>query len=174
LTWEAAVKAFFSPWSDATAIRLYSVLLGMLILLFLSAHHPAAASSSSATFLGSEACRPCHIKEYESFVTYAKKSRSFESINRLRKGLTEEEIKRCYSCHTTGYGKPGGFVSQSKTPQLKNTGCEVCHGPGSLHATSGDKGAIKGKLVVEDCEACHVSDRVQAFRFKPLIHGGAH
>jgi hypothetical protein len=29
-------------------------------------------------------------------------------------------------------------------------------------------------LSKKDCEACHISERVKAFRYKPLIHGGAH
>jgi hypothetical protein len=27
---------------------------------------------------------------------------------------------------------------------------------------------------MKDCESCHISERVNAFRYKPLIHGGAH
>jgi len=91
-----------------------------------------------------------------------------------KKELTEEEIKGCYYCHTTGYGKQGGFVSPEKTPHLKNAGCEVCHGPGDVHIKTTDASHIKGTLTTEDCEACHISERVRAFRYKPLIHGGAH
>ncbi|MEC4675594.1 MAG: multiheme c-type cytochrome, partial [Nitrospirota bacterium] len=83
-------------------------------------------------------------------------------------------IKRCFSCHTTGYGRPGGFISAEETPQMKNAGCEVCHGPGELHVKTKKPGDIKRKMTLEDCEKCHTSERVRAFRFKPLIHGGAH
>jgi len=137
-------------------------------------HAAPRPPSAASTYVGSLACQPCHAHEYLSFFTYAKKSRSFQSIERLRKGLTAQEIERCYGCHTTGYGQPGGFVSVEATPQLKNAGCEVCHGPGGRHATTGDPAAIKRKLTKEDCERCHTSERVLAFRFKPLIHGGAH
>ena len=107
-------------------------------------------------------------------MTYARKSNSFRSIERVRKGLTEEEIKGCYHCHTTGYGKPGGFVSPEKTPHLKNAGCEVCHGPGGFHVKTQNPRDIKRHLTKEDCEACHTEERVRAFRYKPMIHGGAH
>jgi hypothetical protein len=125
-------------------------------------------------YVGSAACKPCHEKEYKAFTTYAKKSSSFQSILRLRKELTKEEIQGCYACHTTGYGKPDGFVSEEATPGLKNAGCEVCHGPGGLHSTTQDPGDIKGHLTERDCEVCHTSERVKAFRYKPLIRGGAH
>lgn len=127
-----------------------------------------------SVYVGSEVCKQCHKKEYESFTRYAKKSRSYESIERVKKGLTQEEIKGCYSCHTTGYGKPGGFVSVEKTPHLKNAGCEVCHGPAEFHVKTMNPQYIKRKLSVEDCEVCHIEERVKAFRYKPMIHGGAH
>jgi hypothetical protein len=125
-------------------------------------------------YVGSEVCKNCHENEYVSFMKYAKKSKSFTSIERLRKGLTDNEIKECYSCHTTGYGKPGGFISPEKTPHLKNAGCEVCHGPGEFHIKTKSARNIKRRLTLKDCEVCHTSERVQAFRYKPLIHGGAH
>ena len=88
--------------------------------------------------------------------------------------LTPDEIRQCYPCHTTGYGQPGGFVSPEETPHLKNAGCEVCHGPGAEHVRTGDPGAIIGTMSKKDCEVCHISERVKAFKYKPLIHGGAH
>ena len=126
------------------------------------------------SYVGSEACRVCHENEYKNFVIYAKKSTSFKSIERVKKGLTEEEIKGCYFCHTTGYGKPGGFISPEKTPHLKNAGCEVCHGPGESHVKTGSTKDIKRRMTIKDCEVCHISERVRAFRYKPMIHGGAH
>ncbi len=155
--------------------NIYSCLLVLLSfpLLFHSTLY-AVESPPTPVYTGSEACKNCHPKEYESFITYAKKSRSFNSIIRLEKGLTPEEIARCYSCHSTGYGKPGGFINPDETPLLKNAGCEVCHGPGSSHAISLDPSDIKGRLTMEDCKPCHISERIKAFRYKPLIRGGAH
>ena len=92
----------------------------------------------------------------------------------MKKELTEEEIKGCYHCHTTGYGRPGGFISPEKTPYLENAGCEVCHGPGEFHVKTKSPSDIKRHLTLKDCEVCHTSERVKAFRYKPLIHGGAH
>jgi hypothetical protein len=126
------------------------------------------------SYVGSLACKECHPEEYSNFMTYAKKSISFQSIKRQMRHLTPEEIKQCYPCHTTGYGQTGGFVSLEETPHLKNAGCEVCHGPGAEHAQTGDTATIIGKMTKKDCEICHISERVKAFKYKPLIHGGAH
>ena len=151
----------------------------VLVILISSLFAPAQLCSEvevqgTPRFVGASACRPCHEKEYKAFTTFAKKSSSFQSIMRLKKELTEEEIRGCYSCHTTGHGKPGGFISEEATPHLKNAGCEVCHGPGELHVKTQDPEDIKGHLTAEDCEVCHTSERVKAFRYKPLIRGGAH
>lgn len=166
----------FSPSSYLG--RIFVPLFLLCPLVFMSPFSPllcwAQSSDVQAVYVGSAACKDCHAEEYDSFVTYAKKSRSFESIEKLRHGLLPEEIERCYSCHTTGYGLPGGFVSAEKTPHLKNAGCEVCHGPGSAHAASRDPADIKRRLTTQDCVHCHTSERVKAFRYKPMVHGGAH
>lgn len=134
----------------------------------------AGQDNSPPLYVGSEDCKSCHEKEYLSFVQYAKKSTSYQSIERLEKGLSTKDLKKCYGCHTTGYGKPGGFISIKETPELKNAGCEVCHGPGGTHVKTQDSNSIKKQPTREDCEICHTSERVKAFRYKPLIHGGGH
>lgn len=144
------------------------------LLVFMSQSRSLAETKGVPKYVGSLACKPCHEKEYRNFVAHAKKSTSFKSIERVKRELTEKEIKGCYYCHTTGYGKPGGFISPEKTPHLKNAGCEVCHGPGEFHVNEKDPSHIKSRLTAEDCEVCHTSERVKAFRYKPLIHGGAH
>ena len=126
------------------------------------------------TYVGSEACQNCHDAQYDRFKSYAKKAQSYDHIMKLRKGLSEAEFEQCLECHTTGYGKPGGFRSEQETPHLKEAGCEVCHGPGSIHIVSQDPLDIKRNMSTRDCEACHNSERVEAFRYKPMIFGGAH
>jgi hypothetical protein len=139
----------------------------------LALESPARASSQKA-YVGSETCMQCHETEYENYSKYAKKASSYGSIEKMKKGLTAAEIETCYTCHTTGYGKPGGFVSAETTAHLKNAGCEVCHGPGSVHAESEDPEDIVADVSMESCLACHNSERVENFKFKPLLHGGAH
>jgi len=150
--------------------------LSLSLLLVLANRLPADGNGQKDEnyYIGSLACQVCHPDEYANFMTYAKKSVSFQSIEKQMKHLTADEIKQCYPCHTTGYGKPGGFVSIEETPHLKNAGCEVCHGPGAKHARTSDPAAIKGEMSKKDCETCHISERVKAFKYKPLVHGGAH
>jgi len=127
-----------------------------------------------AHYVGSSICAGCHTAEHTAFMKYSKKAHSSKSLRLMAKGLSPEELASCFGCHTTGYGKPGGFVSFSDTPAMADAGCEVCHGPGSAHAASGDPADIKGKLTVADCQGCHNDSRVRAFGYKPLLRGGAH
>jgi hypothetical protein len=168
---------------DKVMQRLWNFLLNdfffcviILIMALVGLLWPRAVhSQSTTTYVGSASCKDCHENEFKSFSTYSKKAHSFKSIKVMqKKGITEADVKKCYECHTTGYGKPGGFRSESETPHLKDAGCEVCHGPGSLHVQSGSKKDIRKKMNVKECEVCHNSERVGAFKYKPLIYGGAH
>lgn len=153
-------------------MRSAAVLLAVVLLPF--AFIVAAHAASPASYVGSKACAECHQKEHASFNKFAKKAHSFKSIQVMAPKLEAAELRECYSCHTTGYGQPGGFVSVEKTPELANAGCEVCHGPGSEHVQTGDKSLIKTKPKVEECQTCHNEQRVKSFGFKPMLFGGAH
>jgi len=143
-------------------------------LIAIATAPPAAAAEPPSTYVGSKVCMGCHPKEYESFSKYSKKAHSSQSVKIMAPKLTPAELQGCFACHTTGYGKPGGFVSFEKTPELADAGCEVCHGPGSAHAEAGDPASIQAKLAMNQCEACHSADRVRTFNFKPMLFAGAH
>ena len=131
-------------------------------------------AQSGTAYVGSQAFAGCHETQYASYQGRAKKARSYDSVKKMADHLTSSELHQCYECHTTGYGRPGGFRSERETPDLRNAGCEVCHGPGSRHVETTRAEDIRGKIVVADCEVCHHPERVEAFKFKPLIYGGGH
>ncbi|WP_029897335.1 cytochrome c family protein [Desulfohalovibrio reitneri] len=146
--------------------------IAAVLLVFIAG---PALGQEQAEFVGSQACQGCHPDEYENFTTHSKKATSAESVQMMASDLTPAELESCYGCHTTGYGQPGGFVSYEETPGMGDAGCEVCHGPGSLHVEyGGDPSVIKGSLALEDCTGCHNEERVESFDFKPLLYGGAH
>ncbi len=151
----------------------FALCLCLLVFLFFP-FSSFAEEKKENRYMGSDSCKPCHETQYISFKSYARKSRSFESVRKMKKGLTEDEIKECYACHTMGYGKPGGFISPEKTPELKNAGCEVCHGPGKIHIETEDPAYIIRDVTINICQGCHIEERVQAFRYKPIIYAGSH
>ncbi len=132
------------------------------------------AVAEDAVYVGAETCAECHPDQFDRFVADSKKAHSFDSVKRMAGKLTAAELDACYGCHTTGYGKPGGFVSEQETPQLKDTRCEVCHGPGSLHIESEDPEDLMDVTDTDNCLTCHNAERVAIFDFKPMLYGGAH
>jgi hypothetical protein len=151
-----------SPWIPFAA-------LGLLLLL------GSTAWGEPSAFIGVDACEECHEQQVQTYREYSKKAKSSKSIKIMASDLTQEELKDCFGCHTTGYGKPGGFRSFQETPEMADLGCESCHGPGQAHMESGgDPELIKGDLKVRECESCHNQERIRSFNFKPLLFGGAH
>ncbi len=116
------------------AVALFlSLMLGMLFV--------SIASAEAPKYIGAKKCKACHIKQFKSWEA-TRMSGSFEN---LKAGIKAEEKKKakidpnkdytadkgCLKCHTTGYGKPGGFTTIAETPDLAGVQCEGCHGPGS-------------------------------------------
>lgn len=134
----------------------------------------ATAMAQQATFVGSATCGECHEEQYENYQKYSKKAHSWDSVKKMLSDLKKEEAEKCFECHTTGYGRPGGFVSYDQTPGLADVGCETCHGAGSLHAEDGDPELISRTPTIKQCQTCHSEERVGDFNFKPLLFSGAH
>jgi hypothetical protein len=152
----------------------YSAVMAMAGCLSVISWTVSAEEKTANSYVGSAVCQPCHEEQHATFTNHARKNHSYDSILKLAKGLTTAEIQECYVCHTTGYGEPGGFVSVEKTPELKDAGCEVCHGPGKMHAETQDPQYIVRKVTIGVCQKCHIEERVQSFRYKPVIHAGCH
>lgn len=134
------------------------------------------------SFIGSTKCKKCHVKEWKSW-TETSMANAFEL---LKPGVRAEAKKAaglsptkdytedvtCLPCHTTGYGKAGGFVDLESTPDLVGVGCEMCHGAGGTYTQEGlmtrkNKEYKKADLVAvglvdvvtrAQCSACHNTD----------------
>lgn len=108
---------------------------------------PAAGAPAETRFVGPAKCRNCHFPEHRSW-SAGRMAKAFE----LLKPGERAEAKRkagldpakdytadpaCLPCHTTGYGRPGGFVDFAGTPEMAGAGCEACHGAGSEYLKAG-------------------------------------
>ncbi|MCL1939719.1 MAG: cytochrome C [Desulfovibrionaceae bacterium] len=146
----------------------------VLLLLALVPLRGAAADREERSYVGAKACESCHDEQYAGFLKNSNKAHSWKSLEKLLPKLNEAEKKQCYACHTTGYGKPGGFKSLESTPEMANVSCEACHGPGSAHIESGAPEDILRKPDVKSCVVCHNEERVNNFKFKPMLYHGGH
>jgi len=127
------------------------LLCSLLAVLILT---PALSFPADYSYLGTKKCKKCHIKQFKSW----RDSKMAKAFELLKPGVRAEAKKsagldpakdyttdaECLPCHTTGYGKPGGFVSMEKTPLLAGVSCEMCHGPGSEY-TKKENMSLKNK-----------------------------
>jgi hypothetical protein len=186
---------------NRSSFVLVAVVVALGVGLLLSIRLPAAEKEHA--YVGSKDCKKCHIKEWRSW-SETKMAKSFEL---LRPGVAVDEKtaagldpdadytgdQTCLRCHTTGFGKPGGFVSVEKTPELVGGGCEVCHGPGGTYLEdrymSMDNKEYKkselvavglvGEITRELCVECHNTDNPTAaadyvFDFEKSVAEGIH
>ncbi len=117
---------------------------------------------------GNQACRGCHREDCEPW-------------DRSKHALTWQTLKdrglhvdpQCQTCHTTGYGLPGGFQSIARSPERTAVGCESCHGPAQGHV---DQPRIRTPFASRDqCFSCHDLENSPRFAFedywKRIRHG---
>ena len=77
----------------------------------------------------------------------------------------------CTGCHVTGWNKPGGS-NMAQNEALRDVQCEVCHGPGSIHAeASGPE--KKSSIILSPketrCVQCHNEEHSDTFDFKAYL-----
>ena len=108
-------------------MRLVPFLAAACLLIFAT----AVVHGEDVSYVGSKTCPGCHEEQYETFNKYSRKDKYLKSREIMASDLKPDELQGCYECHTTGHGKPGGFVDIRSTPDKAEVGCETCHGPGS-------------------------------------------
>lgn len=130
---------------------------------------PSASQEAAAdrpTYVGAARCKMCHMPQFRSWEA-GSMSKAWAAI----KDAPDRE--KCVSCHTTGYGQPGGFTTLEATPNLVGVQCESCHGPGSAHVAlpvANREPAARAATInkfITDCRSCHnahVLDKAAAVR----------
>ncbi len=125
-------------------------------------------SQDSPRYLGQTSCARCHdeIARRWSQTLHASAMETLVAKNRQSDAV-------CIPCHATGYGQSGGFRDMGTTPWLAGVQCESCHGPGSLHVTSG--GALPyGSVSALDCVWCHTVTQSPDFTYQRGDMQGIH
>ena len=90
-------------------------------------------------YLGSTSCSfgsSCHQYEYEK-CSAKRHAKAYQTLVDVGSQYDPE----CIKCHVVGLDYETGFVSEKSPEDLRNVGCEICHGPGSKHMTA----VLKGK-----------------------------
>jgi hypothetical protein len=140
---------------DSYAHRLYESYLTRVDEEGLLDQVPRTPSANQ--YVGSNACASCHPGAFEIW----KDSRHAHAYATLVATKNHRDPE-CVGCHVVGLDKVSGFLSLEKTPDLKDVGCESCHGPGSAHIA---KPTVSMRAGPESCQSCHVPDHSPGFRF---------
>ena len=122
---------------------------------------PQPAAADQPSYVGIEVCTACHdsardvwdkTKHAHAYATLADQDKQFNLD--------------CVSCHVTGYEEKGGSTV-THVELLKDVGCEVCHGPGSLHSKTPKKWKpVVSKPGPDRCLSCHHPPHVEGFDAK--------
>ncbi len=132
----------------------------------------------TSSFVGSEVCKVCHIKQ---FYDWQETAHAGAYVTLIQKG--QNKNPECLRCHTTGYDLPWGFdpareaqkpPKDEETPKrpyrqdpLKGVGCECCHGGARHHLGLAMKDRfaatrtplLRPKPARENCIRCHTARR---------------
>lgn len=114
-----------------------------------------------AEYVGSETCLDCHEDEYEKWSS-ARHSHAYQTLVDSGSQYDPE----CIECHVVGMNYETGFVSQDSPKDLRDVGCEVCHGPRSLHvdAVSFDEPNPEPAMPLFKCGQCHTPEHSPGFQ----------
>jgi hypothetical protein len=143
---------------DPEMVELYDKYNQKIEALFFASLAAKRKNKNSKVFATETTCAGCHPDEHKVW-SESRHGRAYNTLVKVNKSFDPE----CLICHTVGFDKPGGFVSEIDTPNLKNVQCEVCHGSGIKHAESPQPGF--GKKAKDACKMCHVKNHSPKFNF---------
>ena len=112
-------------------------------------------------YAGSFACGECHEKFYNNW----RKSRHGRAFKTLVNKKQQNNID-CLPCHVTGIKPDNGIMALSLPANLRNVGCESCHGPGKIHANDPDKKIFLSRPARETCITCHNDEHDDFFHYE--------
>lgn len=92
---------------------------------------PRIPLEGGLAFVGSKKCQICHEYAYAMW-TEKKHSIAYPTLVKVEHQYDPE----CVKCHVIGLGYETGFQNEASPVDLREVGCEACHGPGNLHIES--------------------------------------
>ncbi len=154
---------------DPQQVNLYQTYQLLVKEANLLESYPRFKLEGDLKFVGSDRCKSCHEYEYEKWSTKAH-ANAFESLVEVGSQYDPE----CVVCHVVGMEYESGYITEEKTPDLKNVGCENCHGPGSAHIANP---AVKTREEGDEaCLKCHTPEKSTHFAgnkdeyFEKIVH----
>ena len=114
-------------------------------------------------YAGNSVCQSCHTPQSEKW-SNTKHASAYTTLE--NKG--QQFNTQCLPCHVTGaFEQPAGLVL-NLAADLRQVGCEICHGPGKQHAAQ-PQDLRPGKPTKEICLRCHTGDHDDNFIFPEAL-----
>ncbi len=121
---------------------------------------PPAHAPADYRIAGSTACISCHAAEHAQWAS-SKHAHAWETLVDHKYHVDSY----CQSCHTTGFGQPGGFENRAKSEAtLTAVGCESCHGPSQAHVSQPSVRTTFNAF--DQCISCHDQENSPKFDLK--------
>ena len=138
---------------DQALINLYKDYQKMVKDANLLEKYPRFTLPEGLYYAGSESCASCHQYAYIEWLDkpHAKAYATLEEVG-------SQYDPECVKCHVVGMDYESGFFSESKTPLMKDVGCEVCHGPGSKHNAYPNEIKMPNSDPNSVCIECHTPE----------------
>ncbi len=143
---------------DPEMTQLYDTYNTEVEELFMATLAAKRKQKQNRVYAKDQTCLTCHSKEHAIWLKTSH-SQAYAALQEVNKSFDPE----CLVCHTTGFGKPGGFISEIDTPELKNVQCEMCHGARLEHTQNPQGGFAKEAKAA--CGKCHVKKHSPKFNF---------
>ncbi len=143
---------------DPEMTQLYDAYNAKVEELFMATLAAKRQNKHERVFATEQTCQICHAKEHAVW-SQSGHGRAYRGLQEVNKSFDPE----CLICHTTGFGQPGGFISEIDTPELKNVQCEMCHGARQAHSQNPQGGFAKEAHAA--CGRCHVKKHSPKFNF---------
>ena len=102
---------------------------------------PEPAPVLQQSYIGVGACSGCHRPQAQAWDA-TKHAREFSGLP-----VNYRNDPPCLQCHVTAYGTSSGYsagMPAESSKDLAVVGCELCHGPGTLHKNAAERFANSG------------------------------
>ncbi|GDX81961.1 hypothetical protein LBMAG42_37720 [Deltaproteobacteria bacterium] len=124
----------------------------------------AVAAPARGGYATGSACGGCHQDRLASWA-FDGHARAIESLA----GRDAASNPECIGCHSTGFGRPGGFadLTERGAAAYRDVQCEACHGPMRGHD---GRGSVHSQPITEaTCRACHDEANSPEFEYRTYL-----
>ena len=114
-------------------------------------------------YAGSTACTSCHAQQFAKW-RGTQHATAYDTLE--AKG--QQFNVQCLPCHVTGPAAQTGQEMLALAHDLRQVGCESCHGPARAH-TLQPTAAKAGQPTMATCQRCHTGEHDDRFNFSEAL-----